>query len=218
MCRINLFLAPFALLVSCFVHATGQTAHDDYFEVLPLFWQQVYAAGGETLYCGDRFGPHAGRDINVEHVYPMSWALRPAGCSSRDQCRQSSRWFNRIEADMHNLYPARIDINKARGSFPFGMIKGEARSFGQCDFELDRKRRMVEPRPAARGNIARAMFYMMDSYGLKIYLRQAQLLLQWHREDPPDQQERERNDLIEKLQGTRNRFIDDPQSAENLRF
>lgn len=218
MSRVRRLFVFLLLPLSGFVHAAGQTVHDDYLEILPLFWREVYAAGGETLYCGEKFGQHAGRDLNVEHVYPMSWVMRPAGCGSRDQCRQSSLWFNRIEADMHNLYPARSDINQARGSFPFGMIKGEARNFGRCDFELDRRQRVVEPRPAARGNIARAMFYMNESYGLKIYLRQAQLLLRWHREDPPDLPELERNDLIEKLQGTRNRFIDDPRAVEQLRF
>jgi deoxyribonuclease I len=98
------------------------------------------------------------------------------------------------------------------------MIPGEARDYAACDFEKDPRKRLVEPRPASRGNIARAMFYMADSYGLKIFRRQAETLLKWHREDPPDAEERRRNDVIERLQGNRNRFIDDPAAAEQLRF
>ena len=148
----------------------------------------------------------------------MSWAMRAVGCNNRDECRRHSRRFNQIESDMHNFYPSLKEINKLRGSAPFGIVKGEARKFGQCDFELDLKQRIVEPAPASRGNIARAMFYMMDSYGLKIFQRQAELLQRWHRDDPPDDWEMRRNDIIDKLQSTRNRFIDDPNAVEKLRF
>ncbi len=119
---------------------------------------------------------------------------------------------------MHNFYPSRKDINKSRGSFPFAMVKGEKRSYGECDFEFDYRRRTVEPRPEARGNIARAMFHMMESYNLTIFKRQGKTLQRWNREDPPDDEERRRNDIIEQIQGTRNRFIDNPKTAENLRF
>lgn len=195
-----------------------QQAFERYFDVLPVFWGQIYQQGGETLYCGEAFGPDKGRSINVEHVYPMSWAMKGEGCEDRDQCRASSSRFNRIEADMHNLYPARKEINKRRGSFPFGMVQGERREFGPCDFEFDSRRRNVEPRPAVRGNIARAMFYMHETYDLKIFRRQAELLKRWNREDPPDQEEKRRNQAIAKLQGNRNRFVDDPKAIDRLRF
>ncbi|MET0106461.1 MAG: endonuclease [Sedimenticola sp.] len=72
--------------------------------------------------------------------------------------------------------------------------------------------------PASRGNIARAMFYMHDTYGLTIFKRQGELLKQWNRKDPPDREERRRNALIDEIQGTRNHFIDNPRAAEKLRF
>lgn len=210
--------ALITLLFCCSVQAAGQTVYDNYFEVLPLFWQQVYPEGGETLYCAEKFGRNKGRNINIEHVYPMSWAMSSVGCRSRDACRRKSPRFNQIESDMHNFYPSRKDINKIRGSAPFGIISGETRSFGQCDFEFDARKRSVEPPPVSRGNIARAMFHMQESYGLKIFSRQGAMLQRWNREDPPDEEELRRNDVIEKLQGTRNRFIDEPRAAERLRF
>ncbi|MCP3867379.1 MAG: endonuclease I [Gammaproteobacteria bacterium] len=193
-------------------------AFEFYFDALPVFWNKVYPEGGETLYCGKSFGRRKSRSINIEHVYPMSWAMRAQGCSSRDQCRSTNRRFNRIESDMHNLYPSRKDINRLRGSFAFDTVRNERREFGKCDFELDRQKRRVEPRPAARGNIARAMLYMMDTYDLKIFRRQGRLLLDWHRDDPPDAEERRRNNIISSIQGNRNRFIDDPDLAKKLRF
>lgn len=190
----------------------------EYFNILPQFWSKVYPDGGETLYCGRRFGSRRGRAINIEHVFPMSWTLKRLGCRDREHCRRISPEFNRIEADMHNLYPARQEINQASSSYAFDMISGERRHFGDCDFEIDRHRRRVEPRPASRGNIARAMFYMHDRYGVTIFKQQGKLLQQWQQQDPPDAEERRRNDIIEKIQGNRNRFIDRPGSADALRF
>jgi len=190
----------------------------EYFNVLPLFWSKVYPNGGETLYCGRRFGSNKGRAINIEHVFPMSWALKGFRCRDRNHCRRTSPEFNRIEADMHNLYPARKDINHSRSSHAFAMLKGEKRRFGRCDFELDQRRRRVEPRPSSRGNIARAMFYMYDTYDLTIFRKQGDLLKRWHRLDPPDAEELRRNNAIEKIQGSRNKFIDRPGLAYKLRF
>lgn len=220
MFRINSLLlsALLMLAITSQPQAAGQTAFMEYFQALPIFWDKVYPKGGKTLYCSKRFGRHHGRSVNIEHVYPMAWVTRAEGCRSRKLCRQASPRFNRIEADMHNFYPALKNINKARGSTPFGLIEGERRDFGRCDFEFDNRRRLVEPRPASRGNIARAMLYMHDSYGLPIYKRQGILLKKWNRQDPPDAEERQRNDLIANRQGTRNRFIDNPRSADNVRF
>lgn len=219
---LNKAILPILLLLAgtgvSFAFSMQQTAFEDYQEALPVFWSEVYANGGETLYCGRKFGRNKGGAINGEHVFPMSWVMKKLRCRSRTQCRRSSPLFNRIEADLHNLYPSIATINEARGAMAYGMVLGEQRHFGACDFEVDKNRRKVEPRRKARGNIARAMFYMQDVYGLEIFRRQGELLKKWHREDPPDDEERRRNNHIEQVQGTRNRFIDNPASVEKLRF
>jgi deoxyribonuclease-1 len=216
---LRTFFLLLALILFPPAGESSSSARDGkYFKVLPLFWSQLYGDGGETLYCGKRFSPQNTRGLNVEHVFPMSWVMKELGCRTRDRCRRSNQRFNDIEADMQNLYPAIAEINKARSAMAYGMVLGEKRRFGNCDFEVDPLRRRVEPRRAVRGNIARAMFYMQQQYGLKIYPAQGRLLLQWHRQDPPDAEERRRNDLIERLQGHRNRFIDDPGYADRLHF
>ncbi len=204
--------------VTAFAATLQQPPPERYLEVLPLFWSELYPEGGHTLYCNKKFGHNKGRSINVEHVFPMSWVTKKLRCRSREQCRKSSPEFNRIEADMHNLYPALAAINTARSAMAYGMVLGEQRRFGSCDFEVDTRRRAVEPRRKVRGDIARAMFYMRDSYDLTIYPRQARLLQKWHQEDPPDDVERWRNNRIEQIQGRRNRFIDDPAAVGRLRF
>ena len=42
------------------------------------------------------------------------------------------------------------------------------------------------------------------------------LLRKWHFEDPPDEWEEKRNDLIELIQGNRNPFIDQPDLVERV--
>ncbi len=46
------------------------------------------------------------------------------GCGSRKECRKTSERFNHMEADPHNLYPSRADINRARSNVRLGMIEG----------------------------------------------------------------------------------------------
>lgn len=179
----------------------------NYLDNLRTFWQELYPDGGETLYCGKKFRPFD-RSVNVEHIYPMSWVTRKLGCGKRDQCRHGSDRFNFIESDMHNMYAARKDVNKARGSLAFAMIKGEDHHFRGCDFEVDFRGRKVEPRPEARGRIARAMLYMADEYNLDLYRRQRALLQRWHRQYPPDEEEKRHNRIVARLQGRPNPYIE----------
>jgi deoxyribonuclease-1 len=196
----------FLLLIASIGQATGTESYRD---IIPVFWAELYPDGGESLYCGEPFARYE-RKVNIEHVFPMAWVTKALGCGRRKQCRASSSLFNRIESDMHNLYPALRQMNKARGAMAYGEIPGEDWVAAGCDLEIDTRRRRVEPRPAVRGDIARAMFYMSERYGLPLYSRQKALLSQWHRVDPPDAGERQRNGVIERLQGSRNPFIDDP--------
>jgi len=178
----------------------------NYLDSLRTFWQEIYPDGGKTLYCGYEFRPFD-RKVNVEHVYPMSWVTRKLKCGKREQCRHSSRRFNLIESDMHNLYPALKEINEARGSMAFAEIPGEKHYRKGCDFEVDFRARRVEPSPGARGRIARAMLYMADEYGLDLYRRQRRLMEKWNREYPPDEEERRHNLAVKRIQGQANPYI-----------
>ena len=203
-----------ALCVAPAAAAGDDGAPANYLAVRPIFWSQLYPGRGETLYCGVPITRRKSPKLNVEHVFPMSWVARAVGCGRRRACRGSSARFNRIEADLHNLYPARADVNQERGSMAFGVVRGERRRYGECDFEVDHGARVVEPRAAARGKIARAMFYMAHRYRLQIFPRQRRRLQQWNRSHPPDAEEQRRNDAIERLQGNRNPYIDDPALAD----
>ncbi len=194
----------------------------EYRETLKLLWTQVYKNAGYTLYCDQSFSTRSRKarakaDVNAEHVFPMSWVTKDLQCGSRKQCQKNSAQFRKIETDLHNIYPAKRDVNKARSNYRFGDVAGEAREFGSCDFEVDRKRRIAEPTPGKRGEIARAMRYLVaqydlslhkkTQYDLSLHKKTERLLRQWDKEDPPSAEEKRREAIIHKLQGRENKFI-----------
>ena len=131
----------------------------------------------------------------------------------RKCCSRISDKFKMMQADMHNLFPSIGEVNGDRSNHPFGDIPDEPRVYGQCDFELrknlGRKGKIAEPTEAIRGDIARAYFYMSSQYDVLIPGEYKEILSQWNLSDPPDDWEIERNDLIEAVQGNRNRFVDE---------
>ena len=208
---INAVLLAGGLLV-IFLTGVNVNAIENYHEARKIFWEELYPEGN-TLYCRANIVHAKDKEVNVEHVFPMAWVKNSLNCGTRDECRRNSELFNRIEADLHNLYPALAKLNYERQAYRFGIIKGEERRFGKhCDFEVSKKYRVAEPRQEVRGDVARAMFYMEYQYEeLVLYEKQAKILLQWHFADLPSKEEHRRNDKIEKLQGNRNPFIDNPE-------
>jgi len=204
-----------ALLTVATPVAADQTSIPNYNAARGIFWSQLYVSGGFTLYCAQPFFRSLG--LNVEHVYAASWMSAHLGCTSRTQCRQTSARFNHMEADLHNLFPARAGTNAARSNYTFGDVPGELREFGTtCDFEVDTDNDVAEPPPNARGDVARAIFYMHQEYGLPIEATLLPVLQVWNMADPPTTLDRWRNDAIEARQGTRNPFIDHPELGNGL--
>ncbi len=120
---------------------------------------------------------------NREHVWPQS-KLASSGA----------------KADAHHLKPSDVSENSSRGNLPFG----ESGS-------------TYEPPDVVKGDVARMLFYMDARYN-SLDLRSGVLgdlglLLEWHVQDPVDDFERNRNDVIFDYQNNRNPFIDHPHLA-----
>lgn len=89
-----------------------------------------------------------------------------------------------------------------------------------------------EPQNSYKGDAARCIFYMQTCYhkildsnwGLKTGLRSfaknqnESLLIQWAKNDPPDNQEIARHEYIASVQGSRNPFIDFPNWVDCIDF
>ena len=212
----------FFLFLSLFFNIgyTEEPPIENYDEISEnIFWNDLYPGGGWSLYCGYRFENSFGVNEDylfvIEHIYPINQMLDFLNCKSRRQCRlKKNLKFIRMEADMQNLYPVWQDASIARRDMSFGIIEGEDWRFKNCDFE--RSLKFVEPRPLARGNISRSIFYMHTKYGLPLEKETIDRLKRWNKEDLPSKQEKSRNDRIEEIQGTRNPYIDDPTLIDSI--
>ena len=183
-----------------------------------VFWENLYPNGGYSFYCGLKFSNRSeaenGEKLSIEHIVPANEMTKLFNCGTRKQCRKDNVSFNRMEADLHNMYPASSRVNSSRQDVELGIIEGENHRFEWCDYE--RISGLAEPRKITRGNIARSYFYMIKEYNLVISDEYKERLKKWNRIDLPTCNEIKRNNIIEKIQGTRNRFIDLPELAESL--
>ncbi len=129
--------------------------------------------------------------------------------------------------DVHHLRPEDVTVNSVRGNKDFdfgGSPVGEAPG---CLTDGD----SFEPRAAVKGDVARMIMYMAIRYegedgwpdlelnnvagnGSAPRMGKLSVLLQWHRQDPPDTFEKRRNERIYTAwQRNRNPFIDHPEWA-----
>lgn len=134
--------------------------------------------------------------------------------------------------DAHHLRPTDVSVNGRRGNLDFDnggteYIDGDGAT--GCNVDSD----SWEPRDAVKGDVARMIFYMAVRYegdngepDLEMvdntnsspngqpYMGKMSTLLQWNHQDPPDDFERHRNDVIySDWQHNRNPFVDNPNFA-----
>lgn len=142
--------------------------------------------------------PDAGgsQNMNTEHTWPKS-----LGAGSEP-----------AKADLFHLYPTDTFANSKRSSYPFGNVSQAIWEEGGSKFDGD----TFMPRADHRGNVARSMFYFCVHYGKSLDSHQENALRQWHRDDPVDAAERERNEGICQYQGNRNPFIDKPEFVDRI--
>jgi len=163
------------------------------------------------VYCGEIIRKGIGVDsmpnnnkVNVEHTWPQS--------------KFPTRGSITQKADIHHLYPTNSKANSKRGNFPFGNFQnGEALAecpLSKMGYVPDARVDGFEPPLSQKGNTARSLFYFSVRYNIEIPDYEEIVLRQWHLLDPVDQEEIERNNRIEKVQGNRNIFVDEPELTD----
>src|SRR5690554_2681151 len=134
--------------------------------------------------------------------------------------------------DVHALRPCDVSVNTARSNRWFGCGEYEyIDSDGATGSYTSSSSWVWEPRDIVKGDVARMIFYMATRYEgengeLDLFMIDSiprdnrtkapvhgrlSVLLQWHEEDPVDDWERNRNEVIYSYQGNRNPFIDRPE-------
>ena len=145
--------------------------------------------------------------MNAEHGWPQGY-------------------FNQsypMRSDLHHIFPSFITPNSARGNLPFAVVSNAVYSTSNGT-KMDSQG--FEPADSVKGDAARAMLYFVVRYydrsireGMNygnFWTNRVPMFLKWNRQDPPDANERRRNDLISQFQGNRNPFVDDPSLADKI--
>ncbi|AXG71398.1 extracellular ribonuclease [Kordia sp. SMS9] len=152
---------------------------------------------------------------NREHTFPRS--LAGYGSIEGDDIADGRDVFWATKADSlrhgnsdgHGLRASDGPENSSRGNQHYGQYTGPTGTAGSF-----------------RGDVARSVFFLAVRYnGLSIengfpavegQLGDLATLIQWHRNDPPDDFEMNRNNVIYTWQFNRNPFIDHPELVEHL--
>ena len=152
------------------------------------------------------------------YIVPLYEMRSHMDCGTRRQCVQENQSYRSAALDLHNIYPALSRIALDRRNSQFGELEDTVtEKFPSLRCNYRSSLRVTEPQDNAKGNVARALIYMMQTYGLNVPLSiSIDVLVKWNDIDPPDDHEKTRNDLIEKIQGSRNQFIDDPTMLKEL--
>ncbi|MBI5209327.1 MAG: endonuclease [Elusimicrobia bacterium] len=166
--------------------------------------------GGDYREAGDQNGDDFvdGQGMNVEHTWPQSFFSKRLP----------------MKSDLHHLLATFIHPNSVRGSLPFGEVRGAGEYHNNGGAKAGQG--VFEPPDAAKGRVARAVLYFYTRYhdrnitnggfGPDFWNRKLELILRWNRRFPPDQDEKRRNDLVERFQGNRNPYVDDPALADRI--
>lgn len=142
---------------------------------------------------------------NCEHTWPQSKFNR-------------SEDINLQKTDLHHLFPVDSRANSSRSNNPFGDVAGvdvhENCAASQKGAILGTNTKGFEPPEDHKGNVARAMFYFAVRFKSSLPNDYVRRLKAWSELDPVDAFERERNEKIYEIQGTRNPFIDEPELVQ----
>lgn len=162
----------------------------------------------------NKFGGNVG-DWNREHVWAKSHGdfgtSPPAG------------------TDAHHIRPSDVQVNSSRGNLDFDNGGSPVNNCPGCLKDGD----SFETRDGAKGDVARMIFYMAIRYeggsgepDLEVVDRvntypdpehgKLSTLMQWHIEDPVDDFEMNRNEIVYSYQQNRNPFIDHPEFVNEI--
>jgi endonuclease I len=169
----------------------------------------------EYTFVSDQCGNYSGEGscYNREHSVPASWYNDA----------------NPTYTDLFHLYPTDGSTNGLRSNLPFGEVdnptvtttngskKGANTYPGYTGM-------VFEPIDEFKGDFARTYFYVVTRYmdnvdgwnstafsGDNLSEWHANMLLEWHWNDPVSQKETDRNNAVHDIQNNRNPYIDHPE-------
>lgn len=217
-------------IISNFTHPTDANGYNSTYYGLSSTFQQtdLYPNSNRwwDMYSDKVFYAPSFSGLNREHSFPKSW------------------WGGDTNIppyiDLNHLYPSERDANMAKSNFPLGEVDhnytlkffNDVSTVGYpVQGQGGGANYVFEPDDVYKGDFARTYFYMATAYQnlswKYTYMVSSntyptlnswavELLLKWHRDDPVDDKEINRNDAVYRIQNNRNPFIDYPDLAEYI--
>jgi endonuclease I len=148
---------------------------------------------------------------NREHIFPRSRGGFKSIKDDEDKIfwESSPDSLRHANSDAHGIRATDANENSSRGNSHYGQYNGPSGTDGSF-----------------KGDVARAAFYLAIRYnGLTVsdgfpsqtgVLGDLETLLQWHKDDPVDDFEMNRNNVIYTWQNNRNPFIDYPELVDYI--
>lgn len=186
-----------------------------------LLWWDMYSDGVYDASGGNHTG------LNIEHGVPKSW-WGGENTNKTAYC------------DLFNLSPSEITANEKKSNYPMGIV-GNASIFNNGLSKVGTPTNgtgggagyVFEPGDRYKGDMARSYFYMFATYynapwvasynwmydpsaTLRLKPWAYNMMLEWSANDPVDDKETKRNDVIYKYQHNRNPFVDYPELADHI--
>ncbi|MFE8072145.1 endonuclease [Marinobacteraceae bacterium S3BR75-40.1] len=192
--------------------ALAQTQLDDPDEAIKTyFWGDLYKNGGTSFFCRNKFDKKTVL-YTESYVYGLNWVADSLRCGSQRSCGRDDETFRRIASDLHNIYPAKALVELRRRNTKYEAL---GPSVQPDDCGIRSAFQVIEPPDVVKGNVARAIAYMHTTYDLPMIMPVA-TLKEWNRLDPPDEEEKARNDKIRDIEGSENPYISNPSLIDNL--
>lgn len=143
--------------------------------------------------------------MNTEHTWPQS--------------RFNSSFPAEMQkSDLHILFPVMTSANTSRGNLRFGdvvTVLSQPCPLSKRGYAANGSSEVFfEPPVAHKGNAARAELYFSVRYGMRIPPQEEASLRTWSKLDPVDEEERQRNEEVFKVQNNRNPFVDHPELVD----
>jgi len=171
-----------------------------------------------TDQCGANSPNAEGGCYNREHTWPKTYFASDTP----------------MYTDLFIVYPTDYWVNNKRSDYPYGVVgtatytSSNGSKLGNCVYP-GYSGTVFEPIDSFKGDLARNYFYISTCYwadsahfnnsypmASQVNLKPwaAQMLLEWHHNDPVSQKEINRNNAAYAIQHNRNPFIDHPEYAD----
>ena len=112
------------------------------------------------------------------------------------------------KGEIHNLRACDIKTNSSMSNYPFVEGSGTNKAINGNTYY---------PGDEHVGDIARICLYMALRYDFPLKkVGKLETFLKWHRQDPVNEFEKRRNNILAQYQKNRNPFIDNPQFVEKI--